>query len=132
MASRSLSGNEIRDRFIELRERLGWTQTDAARELEVPQPSVSQWERLERPIPEKHRREIAHRAGEPETYLKVMDPLDGARPRRDRLIVAAWMAAEAARLRAEVTERPEDDLAVDAAAAALGDKEITVSTRTGA
>lgn len=107
MSTRSLERNEIRDRFVELRQRLGWSVTEAAEELGVDQPTVSQWEGCKRPIPDKHLREIAARAGEPETYLMVESPLDARREIRDRLIAAEWMERTAEHLRSPPTPRPE-------------------------
>jgi transcriptional regulator with XRE-family HTH domain len=108
MPGNELSRKEIRDRFVELRKRLGWSVSQAARELEVDQPSVTAWEKARRSIPRKHLREIAARAGEPESYLMVADPLDLRRPTRDRLIAADWMARTAEALRDSATQEAED------------------------
>lgn len=103
------SRKEIRDRWIRLRERLGWTQADAGRELGIPggQAGVAQFESAKRPIPQKYLAAMAARAGEVLTYF-----YDGGGPdteRRDRLIAADWMERTAKRLREEATAPPSGD-----------------------
>lgn len=100
MSGRPLGDKEIRDRFIALRKRLGWSITEAADALGVDQPSVSQWEKGTRKIPRPHLLEMAARAGESASYLIVADPLDEARELRDRLIAAEWLERLAGLLRA--------------------------------
>jgi transcriptional regulator with XRE-family HTH domain len=122
MSGRVLERNEIRDRFVELRERLGWSVTQAAEELGVDQPTVSQWEKGTRAIPMRHREAIARRAGEPVTYLVANEEEAVSRDVRDRLIAAEWMQRMADRLREEAraATSTDGDGSHDVAAAKAG------------
>jgi transcriptional regulator with XRE-family HTH domain len=91
MHSNLLTDMEIRERFFALLDRRGWGVTEAARELGVPQPTVSQWKNGSKPIPPEHREALAARCGEPLGYLFFRDPGSGDTATRDRLIAGEWM-----------------------------------------
>jgi len=99
MPSRLLADEEIRGRFRELRERVGWTQAEAGRRLGTQSQTVSHWESGSKPIPRKHLEAMAHAAGESVACLLVEEGGADERMRRDRLIVAEWMARAASELR---------------------------------
>lgn len=102
MPFKSLSQEELRDRFRKLMGRLGWSVTETAVQLlgsEKRQPEVTKWLTMVRPIPDKYLMKIAERAGESLDYFLPITPADSARAAK--LLAAEMMEKMAAQLRDE-------------------------------
>lgn len=95
-----LSDKEKGGRFAELRGRLGWTPTEAARQLQTDPSNVAKWEKGTKPIPEHVLEAIAKAAAESVVYLLVSSAETEQSQKRDNLVIAGWLEAEAAKLRA--------------------------------
>lgn len=108
--SNMVSENELRLRFIDLRNRLRLSQEELARYLGVKQPQVGKWESegVGTPIPRKHLAALADLAGEPMAYFDGITDVVRV-TRRDQLIVAFWLEKLGADLRARVLNGAKAD-----------------------
>lgn len=92
---------ELRTRFVELCDRLGWRgPTAIARELHAQQSNVSGWLDGTRPIPPHYLQAIAEKAGETRAFFAPREDPEAVR-RRDLLVAAREMELHAAALRRE-------------------------------
>lgn len=101
---KSLSHKEMGKRFATLRERVGWTQPEAAEALGLSLGNLQKGEKGERAIPEKFRAALAAKAGETLAYfLPEATPDENVRA---KLLAAAMLERMAKELRAEATRPP--------------------------
>lgn len=98
--AKPLADNEIRSRFIELRQRVG-SPSEVARLLETDAATLGGWEKGRRAIPQWARERVARAAGETLAYF-----LPEARretERAEKLIAAKWFRLMADQLTEEAT-----------------------------